>query len=84
MERKKEVVGEGRTGGSQKKKLEKREEQLKNYNKDLTMVYRSQLILDDIDYFPLGQNEVNGSYRIYFYCFIGNVQYNVCHNDQLY
>lgn len=54
MERKKEVVGEGRTGGSQKKKLEKREEQLKNYNKDLTMVYMSQLILDDINYFLLG------------------------------
>ena len=41
MERKKETVGEGSVSGTQKrKKLEKQEEQLKNYNKDLSMVYK--------------------------------------------
>ena len=39
VERKREVVGEGLARPSgQKKKLEKQEEQLKNYNRDLTMV----------------------------------------------
>ena len=39
VERKKETVGEGSVSGNQKrKKLEKQEEQLKNYNKDLSMV----------------------------------------------
>ena len=41
VERKKETVGEGSVSGTQKrKKLEKQEEQLKNYNKDLSMVYK--------------------------------------------
>lgn len=45
VERKKETVGEGSVTGSQKrKKLEKQEEQLKNYNKDLTMVGGGALI----------------------------------------
>ena len=47
VERKKETVGEGSVTGSQKrKKLEKQEEQLKNYNKDLTMVGGGALIDD--------------------------------------
>lgn len=39
VERKKEQVGEGLARPpSQRKKLEKQEEQLKNYNRDLSMV----------------------------------------------
>ncbi|XP_003387319.1 PREDICTED: calcium load-activated calcium channel-like [Amphimedon queenslandica] len=46
LERKKETVGEGSVSGTQKrKKLEKQEEQLKNYNKDLSMVKMKSMVL---------------------------------------
>ena len=91
VERKKELVGEGLARpSSQRKKLEKQEEQLKNYNRDLTMVGRHSSISVCVIGMPVpispacdctGQDEIHGCDRILLYRFVRSLQFNVRPGD---